>query len=1517
MVDTNKNPINFMKEVAKYFMDFLESDFHKKNAPKRAVIYRNQKNYLVWTNLKKYDKFFNFVLETVYANFEKEALTVKKGEYYTKIPQDFLDLIQLKVDQIDDSKLDEIIWKIAQEISSCAEEYPNDLEQWILNLLEKLWVIFNETLISSFLEDLEEHINRVKIWDENIIFMMREEILDILVDDVDDICKDLLKRLISWEKLKLESELKTGINVELLKNTILWFFENYRVLDLFEEISEINRNKMIMDKQDFYLYFCDITYKSAKYPIFYIPFSLVKDWWKFVINFDSQVYYNKKAIEYVVQEYNLETKNSSNLRTEHERILYVADWNIIEKISQTLDEISDFFKLNESIKLDEFSKQDAKSKFCSISNSCYISIFDKSDEALINDYEEILTKLNASDDQLWNWFKKLIDDFIYNEPKKITFEIKDKWNEKSLWEKLVYSCPIPLNEEQQQIVSAVANDECKYIIVQGPPGTWKSHTITAVVFDEILKDKSVLVLSDKKEALDVVEEKITDTMNKVRIYDDFQNPILRLWRTWNTFASISSPTHVNKISDAYFATKSKEKELGENIVRISWELKSNIEKEKICYNDITLEEIKKFFALEDEVIKYNSWIDLNELLGVSHSYSDLIEARKLTQLFNSLFLQKSWDSYISKIFSLLGEDIHSIESLTILEKIFDWCLSSYKRFEAIIKRFWEEKIAYFQKFSNINQENFWKLNELLKRYESEKAIVFGFLFKKKVLNQLLWDLKTEFWYVSTWSHSKDFEIVKTVIEVLYQWKTVKEFFVKEFDSVNFCFNIFNDEWLFKQLGELTTLGVNVQSLSNFNNDYPNTSRLLDFDVKNFRNLCDNGLLKIDDKEFDNILEYLRLAIEINKKFSDVPVFDFNSDKEKIQDLSTMKMTQIMDKRFIEFYENSKNTVMSIKKIIQKKTKFPREDFYKLKQAFPCILAWIRDYAEYIPLEQEMFDLVVIDEASQVSIAQAFPALLRAKKVLVLWDKKQFSNVKTSLASIKQNKEYLNKLHESFEENISREEKFLMKVEMFNIKSSILDFCEYICNYEAMLKKYFRWYKEIISYSNKYFYWDNLQIMKIRGEDIDNVLRFEFIEHDWRKETKPNTNSLEIEFLVKELQRLRDEGKKDSIWIITPHTNQQKALVEAINKLPDNDYYYNTLKLKIMTFDSCQWEERDIIYYSMVASDVDDHLWWVFAKNLAEIDVEEEWKLKAQRLNVWFSRAKERIVFLLSKPIEHFKWEIHNAISHYWQEKEDEIKAEEKSLKAETAIKENLLELIKNTDFYKNNSDRIKVLPQFDYWKYLVQLDPFYQHPEYKIDFLFIYKNLKNKEKKLVIEYDEFKSHGKELDKLQKEGKNIYFSEDDVYKEKVLESYGYHFIRINKFILWWNPVQSLNRQLKSLLDEESEDEPGADGVIWEIMDDIEGLSNWTLKRCPQCWEVRSLAEFKDSKLKSWYWKICVHCKVSKKRGRITNSIKQTKTYEAYKDVTCPICHAKMTIRNWRYWMFWWCSRYPYCRGTRQA
>jgi hypothetical protein len=38
----------------------------------------------------------------------------------------------------------------------------------------------------------------------------------------------------------------------------------------------------------------------------------------------------------------------------------------------------------------------------------------------------------------------------------------------------------------------------------------------------------VLVISDKEEALDVVEDKISQSLNKIRVEDNFQNPIFRI-----------------------------------------------------------------------------------------------------------------------------------------------------------------------------------------------------------------------------------------------------------------------------------------------------------------------------------------------------------------------------------------------------------------------------------------------------------------------------------------------------------------------------------------------------------------------------------------------------------------------------------------------------------------------------------------------------------------------------------------------------------------------------------------------------------------------------------------------------------------------------------------------------------------------------------------------------------------------------------------------------------------------------
>ena len=118
----------------------------------------------------------------------------------------------------------------------------------------------------------------------------------------------------------------------------------------------------------------------------------------------------------------------------------------------------------------------------------------------------------------------------------------------------------------------------------------------------------------------------------------------------------------------------------------------------------------------------------------------------------------------------------------------------------------------------------------------------------------------------------------------------------------------------------------------------------------------------------------------------------------------------------------------------------------------------------------MFDLIVIDEASQVSIAQALPAIMRSKKMIVLGDRQQFSNVKTSTASKEINNSYTKSIREDFLNNFPDSGgEALERINVFNVTNSVMEFFEMISNFNIMLRKHFRSYPEMISFSSKYFY----------------------------------------------------------------------------------------------------------------------------------------------------------------------------------------------------------------------------------------------------------------------------------------------------------------------------------------------------------------------------------------------------------------------------------------------------------------
>ena len=79
----------------------------------------------------------------------------------------------------------------------------------------------------------------------------------------------------------------------------------FNVNDLFLELTELNSSFKILDKQELYLYLVNSSLWK-KFPIFYLPIELKEDIknGEFTIEFQNEIFINKKVIDFATQEFN-------------------------------------------------------------------------------------------------------------------------------------------------------------------------------------------------------------------------------------------------------------------------------------------------------------------------------------------------------------------------------------------------------------------------------------------------------------------------------------------------------------------------------------------------------------------------------------------------------------------------------------------------------------------------------------------------------------------------------------------------------------------------------------------------------------------------------------------------------------------------------------------------------------------------------------------------------------------------------------------------------------------------------------------------------------------------------------------------------------------------------------------------------------------------------------------------------------------------------------------------------------
>jgi hypothetical protein len=190
----------------------------------------------------------------------------------------------------------------------------------------------------------------------------------------------------------------------------------------------------------------------------------------------------------------------------------------------------------------------------------------KDEDRRILDYSELITSL---DDGAGQKFTEMVGRYVEGNVPNTADEVDSRYREqcpRRSAERLVpkhLMVPMSLNETQRRILTAAENPRNELIVVDGTPGTGKSYTITALVYLANQLGKSVVITSHKRQALDVIDQALTDQFKA--LHPQSKPSVLRLDKE-NGAAGINSIDNTLS-TQAINAARRRSQSLNEEAVR--------------------------------------------------------------------------------------------------------------------------------------------------------------------------------------------------------------------------------------------------------------------------------------------------------------------------------------------------------------------------------------------------------------------------------------------------------------------------------------------------------------------------------------------------------------------------------------------------------------------------------------------------------------------------------------------------------------------------------------------------------------------------------------------------------------------------------------------------------------------------------------------------------------------------------------------------------------------------------------
>lgn len=349
------------------------------------------------------------------------------------------------------------------------------------------------------------------------------------------------------------------------------------------------------------------------------------------------------------------------------------------------------------------------------------------------------------------------------------------------------------------------------------------------------------------------------------------------------------------------------------------------------------------------------------------------------------------------------------------------------------------------------------------------------------------------------------------------------------------------------------------------------------------------LRAVSSMKLDQMVRELSQAIEEKKKVSK-DILLLKAREATYANLQFNRQNNPVTYRELQHQVTKKKQIWPIRRVISNH----QEELFEL---LPCWMASPESASAIFPME-ELFDLVIFDEASQCYAERGIPAMYRGSQVVIAGDDKQLQP------------------HDLYQVRWQEEEPEHIDMEVDSLLSLAKNYLA-----QVQLTGHYRSKSlELIDFSNHHFYGGKLHLLP--DFEVMNkrepAIHYRLIAGTW----KQNQNLQEAEAVVDLVLELGEKQPQKSIGVVTFNAPQQLLILDLLDQksrelnLPISDHLF------VKNIENVQGDEKDIIIFSTgYAPDEKGKLQLKFG-SLNRVGGEN-------RLNVAVTRAREQIYMVTS------------------------------------------------------------------------------------------------------------------------------------------------------------------------------------------------------------------------------------------------------------------------------------------------